>query len=367
LDVVKTAKSVMVYPRLMITSGLIPLESMSHSFDLPPNARVLITGAAGYVGQALVQALALCTPASWQWVLTDTQAAEGAISGAHMQWVVGDLSDPRVSETLFEQPVHAVVHLAGWMSGRTEQDVALGERINLHACLDLLARCRAQYRQGGPLVRWLMTSSIAVYGTPLPPRIDDSTPQRPTLSYGTHKRMLELMLDDMNRRGDLDGRAVRLSGVVLRPVLPNGALSGFNSDLIREPLLGREYVCPVSPDARLWLLSLPAALAHLTRLLGLDHATWSQVMGPAGTCALNAPAWPVTVHEVLEAMVPIDPQAPQRVQFAPQADIEAQFGAWPLDVSFALAEQLSLTDERQTFKHDLTAFLRQLALPFLSP
>ena len=356
----------MVYPGLAMNSDLNTLESMSHPFDLPQNARVLVTGAAGYVGQALVKALALSAPRSWQWVLTDTQSAEGVRSDANTRWVVGDLSDPRVSDALFDQPVHAVVHLAGLMSGRTEQDVALGERINLHACLDLLARCRAQYRQGGPLVRWLMTSSIAVYGTPLPARIDDHTPQRPSLSYGTHKRMLELMLDDMNRRGDLDGRAVRLSGVVLRPVLPNGALSGFNSDLIREPLLGRDYVCPVSPDARLWLLSLPAALAHLMRLLGLDHARWSQVMGPAGTCALNAPAWPVTVHEVLQAMAQIDPQAPQRVQFAPQPEIEAQFGAWPLDVSFALARQLALKDERQTFKHDLTAFVRQLAQPLLS-
>ena len=335
---------------------------MRYPFDLPPHARILVTGAAGFVGQSLVQALALSAPPTWQWVLTDAHAGEMTRASLATRWVTGDLSDPLVRRSLFEHPIDAVVHLAGVMSGRTEQDVALGERINLHASLDLLALCRAQFRQGGPLVRWLMTSSIAVYGTPLPRQIDDDTPQRPTLSYGTHKRMLEVMLDDMNRRGDLDGRAIRLSGVVLRPVLPNGALSGFNSDLIREPLSGRDYVCPVSPDARLWLLSLPAAMSHLMRLLGLDHATWWQVMGPSGTCALNAPAWPVTVREVIQAMAEIDPQAPQRVQFVPKPEVETQFGAWPLDVSFARARLLGLEDERQTFKQDLSHFVRQLAL-----
>jgi len=334
---------------------------------LPHNARVVITGAAGYVGQALVQALAQSAPPTWQWVLTDAHPRDATPASPNTHWVIGDLSERSVRDALFDQPVHAVVHLAGLMSGRTEQDVVLGERINLHAALDLLARCRAQFRQGGPLVRWLMTSSIAVYGTPLPARIDDDTPQRPSLSYGTHKRMLELMLDDMNRRGDLDGRAVRLSGVVLRPALPNGALSGFNSDLIREPLLGKDYVCPVSPDARLWLLSLPTALSHLMCLLRMDLAIWLQSMQPANSCALNAPAWPVSVRQVMQALAQIDPQAPQRVRFAPQPELQAQFGAWPQDVSFEHARRLGLEDERQTFNEDLTAFVRQLALTITHP
>jgi hypothetical protein len=150
--------------------------------------------------------------------------------------------------------------------------------------------------------------------------------------------------------------------VVLRPALPNGALSGFNSDLIREPLLGKNYVCPVSPDARLWLLSLPTALSHLMCLLRMDLAIWLQSMQPANSCALNAPAWPVSVRQVMQALAQIDPQAPQRVRFAPQPELQAQFGAWPQDVSFEHARRLGLEDERQTFNEDLTAFVRQLAL-----
>jgi hypothetical protein len=73
----------------------------------------------------------------------------------------------------------------------------------------------------------------------------------------------------------------------------------------------------------------------------------------------------VTVREVIQAMAQIDPQAPQRVQFAPKPEVEAQFGAWPLDVSFERARLLGLVDERQTFKQDLSDFVRQMALSMI--
>lgn len=329
--------------------------------DVPEDARILITGAAGFVGQALVRALVANALPTQQWILTDTVQAGVMPVGANILWVGGDLADPSLQRRLFAQPLHAVVHLAGLMSGRTEADVVLGERINLHAALDLLALCRAQHLQGGPRVRWLMTSSIAVYGTPLPERIDDQTPERPTLSYGTHKRMLELMLDDMSRRGELDGRALRLPGVVPRPVMPNGALSGFNSDLIREPLSGRDCVCPVSPEASLWLLSLPAALDALQRVLWMDLQTWRSVMGGTAGVALNAPAWPLQVQTLVQAMTALDPQVPARLRYAPRNDVQAQFGAWPLQASFERARRLGLPDERQTFAGDVQAFVRHLA------
>lgn len=39
-------------------------------------------------------------------------------------------------------------------------------------------------------------SSVAVYGPLGPASVDARTPLRPQLSYGTHKRMMELALED---------------------------------------------------------------------------------------------------------------------------------------------------------------------------
>src|SRR4051812_22420581 len=209
---------------------------------------VLVTGAKGFLGSALVDALRVghCV------VATDRDD--------------GDIADPAHVRKLFETPIDRVFHLAAVVSGAAEADYDAGRRVNLEATQSLLEACRAQMRRGGPVVRFVHASSIAVFGTPLPARIDDTTAPAPTLSYGTHKRVAELLIDDLSRRGELDGRALRLPGVLVRPVLPNGALSAFNSDIVREPLAGREVTCPVSPEATIWVASRRTAIANLLHL-----------------------------------------------------------------------------------------------------
>jgi D-erythronate 2-dehydrogenase len=310
--------------------------------DLP---RIVVTGAAGFLGRALCAALresgASGKPA--RLLLTDQASplqSERAIAGQlPYELVVGDIADPALIDALFARPVHRVFHLAGVVSGRAEADFALGKRINLDASIALLERCRRQTERGGPVVRFIYTSSIAVFGTPLPQRIDDSTQALPTLSYGAHKRAIELLIDDYTRRGFIDGRALRLSGVVPRPPLQNGALSAFNSDLIREPLAGRDYVCPVGPEATLWLASLRCTLRNLVRLADVD----ARELGAQR--ALTAPALAVRVADIGAALGRIDSEAPARVSYAPQPALEAQFGRWPLDCSFERAAALGLRGE----------------------
>jgi len=285
--------------------------------------RALVTGAEGFIGRALVHALGV----GHDVIATDRGD--------------GDLADPAHLDRLFGQegPFDHVFHLAAVVSGAAEADFERGRRVNLDATIGLLDRCRAQAARGDPVVRFVHASSIAVFGTPLPARIDDATAPAPTLSYGTHKRVAELLIDDATRRGELDGRSLRLSGVVVRPKGPNGALSAFNSDVIREPLAGRDYVCPVGAGATIWVTSRRAAVANLLRLAECESAKIGSQR------AVTAPALAISIGEIVAALGRVDAAAPARVSYRPQAAIEAQFGRWPRDSEFARAQSLGLVGE----------------------
>ncbi|MEP7057420.1 MAG: NAD-dependent epimerase/dehydratase family protein [Caldimonas sp.] len=318
--------------------------------------RVLVTGAAGFLGRALVRELvrapAGAAPAGFdastmpragatalELVLTDratasTDAAQSLVAPAGMRRIAGDIADAALLDRLFAEPPDVVFHLAGIVSGAAEADYAAGKRVNLDATIALLERCRLQTERGGPTPRFVYASSIAVFGTPLPRRIDDATAPAPTLSYGTHKRACELLIDDCTRRGYIDGRALRLSGIVVRPPLDNGALSGFNSDLIREPLAGRDYLCPVSPEATIWIASLRHAIANLLRIARAETLSAQR--------ALTMPSLAVSVAEIVAALAKIDRRAPDHIRYRPDPKLEAQFGRWPLDCRFDRGVALGL-------------------------
>lgn len=295
---------------------------------------VLVTGAAGFIGQALAARLKASLQAGQiaSLTLADLRFAAGAVDAAGLRYLSGDLGVPSVLAAATSPAPELVFHLAGITSRAAQADFALGLRVNVSNTIALFERLRMQGR--APVV--VCASTIGVYGVPLPDAIDDHTPLHPTMSYGAQKQMVEILLTDYSQRGWLDGRAVRLSSIVARPSVPNMALSAFSSQLIREPAEGRSYTCPVEPDATIWLLSLPACIECL---LQAGSITKQQL---PGNRAWNLPALRASPRELTQAVGRhLGRDISSLIDYQPQAELAAQFAKWP-QLSTEVASSLGM-------------------------
>jgi len=270
---------------------------------------ILVTGAAGYIGSALVRALGS------EDVISTDQAAPAA--------VIGNLAYPKFARSLITPEVGVVFHLASLVSGGAEQNFELGTKVNLDATRDLLEACRL----AGHCPKFVFASSIAVYGGVA--EIDDATPPAPRISYGAHKLVCEILIDDYSRRGYVDGRSLRLPTVMVRPGGANTAVSGWASAIIREPLAGRDYVCPVRPDTAMACISINKVVLSLLQASRVAMSSRSRTVLLTGI--------PVTAREMWDA---VKDRARGKVTFDPDPAIQAIMDAVPRSTRSARAAQL---------------------------
>ncbi len=207
---------------------------------------------------------------------------------------VGDLSATGEAEKLIAIKPDVIFHLAAIVSGEAEKDFEKGYRINLDATRILFEVIRKVGDGYKPKV--IFTSSIAVFGAPFPEAIGDEFFTTPLTSYGTQKAIDELLLNDYSRRGFFDGVALRMPTVCVRPGKPNLAASGFFSNIIREPLAGKEAILPVSDTVRHWHVSPRAAVQFLIQTATLN----TEKLGNRRT--LTLPGLSCTVAEQIEAL-----------------------------------------------------------------
>ncbi len=302
--------------------------------------RIVITGGCGFLGRRL--ALLLLERGSSlgpldELVLFDNAAPASPLpDDRRLKLATGDIADRETMRRLLAPGAAAVFHLAAVVSGQAEADPDLGYRVNLDGTRAVLDACRAL----GACPRLVFASSLAVYGGKLPPTVGDDTPLRPQSSYGTQKAIGELLVNDYSRKGFVDGRALRLPTVVVRPGRPNRAASTFASSIIREPLSGNDATCPVSPD-------LVMALASPRRVVAaLHHAHELPANAFGANRSLQLPGFSVAVGEMVEAVRRAGGDAALgHIRWEHDSQIEAIVAGWPQALAAPRAAALGFAAE----------------------
>ena len=309
--------------------------------------QILVLGAAGMVGRKLVERLLRdgrlgkndITRMTLQDVVAPVRPDK---TGFPVDIVAGDFAVAGFAEKLIATRPDVIFHLAAIVSGEAELDFDKGYRINLDGTRMLLDAIRLA--GGGYKPRIVFTSSIAVFGAPFPDKIGDEFFNTPLLSYGTQKAIGELLLADYTRRGFMDGIGIRLPTVCIRPGLPNKAASGFFSNILREPLAGKEAVLPVSESVRHWHATPRSAVGFLLHAAMLDSAA----VGPRRN--LTMPGLSATVGEQIAALKRVaGDKVAARIKREPDPFIMGIVDGWPRDFDPQRALGLGFTTAEKTF------------------
>lgn len=194
-------------------------------------SRLLVTGAAGFIGGALSR----CLQADGAQIVTIDDLSTGFRSQvpAGVEFIEGDCADRAVVARV-DGPIDAVVHIAGQSSGEISfEDPVRDLRSNVQSTLVLLERARQLGCR-----RFVYASSMSVYGDQPDAPVRESAECRPNSFYGVGKLASEHDMRVWQREYGMETVALRLFNVYGRGQnmgnMRQGMVSIFLAQLIRE-------------------------------------------------------------------------------------------------------------------------------------
>lgn len=253
---------------------------------------VLITGAAGFIGSYLVPAL---VEKGYQVFATDVIAEPGWIVDLDaVQYMRADLSrEAEVYKVMGVARPEKVIHLVSLLAGPCEADPGLGYRVNFTSTQTLLDACVTFGAK-----RFVMTSSISVFGKGLPEPVADDANKLPATVYGQTKLACEHIMEWYRRIHGLSTAAVRFPWV-FGPGRTTGITAEYSSKLLDSIAAGEKLIIE-SPEEKGDWLYVKDAVKSLLLLLELKEQP---------QIAYNIMSGLYTVREAMEIARKIFPSA----------------------------------------------------------
>ncbi len=219
--------------------------------------RALVTGGAGFIGTYLVPAL---LEKGVEVVVFDIVRNPASLASVRDQikYVKGDLgSSVDLYRAMMTHKVTDVFHLGAILAEPCEENPLMGFKVNFQSTLALLdASVALRVR------RFVMISSISVFGKDVEEPVADDAAKNPATIYGQTKLACEHALLWYARKHGLDTRAVRFTWV-FGPGRTTGITALYSSLLLDAIARGEPLEIPNPDETGDWLYVRDAVKALL--------------------------------------------------------------------------------------------------------
>lgn len=188
---------------------------------------ILITGANGYVGRLLTQALAADGRPGERVIATDLRLPAVPVAGVEHRAL--DVTQPDLTGAL--AGVDVVVHLAAIVTPKPGDGEALAYQVDVEGTRHVLDACLAN-----GVRKIVLTSSGAAYGyhADNAPLLTEDCPLRGNdeFAYSRHKRLVEVMLADYRQRHPELAQLVFRPGTILGETVANQITALFEKPVV---------------------------------------------------------------------------------------------------------------------------------------
>ena len=302
---------------------------------------VLVTGACGEIGQALIQGLA--KKGGYRIVTSDLAPLPDSIKGMSAEHVQGDLVYK--IKTFYDYDFDVIFHLAASLSSKAEVASEEAHRINVEGTMQLLMLAAYRSEKYHKSVKFIFPSSIAAYGMgniavkKSAGAVKEDEYNTPHTMYGCNKLYCEKLGMyygkyfgqkhlDANPPIMLDFRAIRFPGLVSAFTLPSGGTSDYGPEMLHAAAQNKSYACFVREDSKISFMAMPDAIKSLLMLLDVPREKLNHQV-------YNIAAFAITAGQFRDRAVKDFPGA--QISFAPNPRRQGIVDSWPEDVDDTLA------------------------------
>jgi len=304
---------------------------------------ILITGASGEIGQALVRSLA--EQSDTPLITLDIAPLPDQINSM-VTAIQGDIMDKALlSRLVSEYELVTIYHLAALLSTRSEFTPVAAHQVNVEGTLGLLNLAAEQSEWRNEPVKFIFPSSIAAYGLPdletksAYARVREWEWNNPRTMYGCNKlycEQLGIYYSKYYRQlaADLpvmlDFRCLRFPGLISAFTVPSGGTSDYGPEMLHFAAQNKHYACFVREDVRIPFMVMPDAVKSLQLLTAAPKSAIKHAV-------YNVTSFSLSALEFRDWVLKFFPGA--EITFEPDIKRQTIVDSWPADLDDSAARR----------------------------